>query len=737
MSQTSQRRASDRGVESHPDAPRPNVVFVLLDDVGYGAPSTFGGPVHTPALDELSAQGLRYRRFHTTAICSPTRASMLTGRDPHLTGVGTVLNSAFEHPAYRGVLRPETAMLPRMLQQAGYATACIGKWHLAPTWESTQAGPFTRWPTGQGFDHFYGFLGGETHQYEPTLYEGTRPVDRPEPTDGGEYHLTEDLVDSSISWIRAQKTLNPERPFFLYLAPGATHAPLQVPGEWSAKYAGRFDEGWDAMRVQIHARQQQVGSIAPGCGLTSRPEEIPAWADLSDDERTVAVRLMEVYAGFLEHTDTQIGRLVADLKESGEFDNTLFVYVVGDNGSSAEGGPEGALSYMGTLQGLPESTEHRVANLDRIGRADSYPQYPAGWAWALTTPFQWMKQVASHLGGTRNPMVVSWPEGITDPGGVRDQFGHVNDLAPTVLELAGVEMPESVDGVVQLPMDGTSLAYSFNDAEAPERHTTQYFEVNGHRSIYHEGWMASAHHGGVPWNVGRPGKGRDFDEDRWELYDLTSDWSQSVDLAEQHPERLAELTELFTAEAGRVGILPLVDARVSRTKMPKLFEGRTSFSFLPGIGGIPEEQAPRLIGRSWHLRADLTTGPDVLGVVATMGGRAAGWSLWIDPQHRPVLTYRTFEVDRVELRGEPLASGEHTVEIAFGYDGGWGAGADLSLVVDGVATSGRIRATPLVIFSIDETFDVGGSTGSPVGDHPPVYPFSGGTLKRVDLELDG
>ncbi|WP_235734797.1 arylsulfatase [Nocardioides alcanivorans] len=392
---------------------RPNIVVVLLDDVGFGAASTFGGPVHTPTLDRLAARGLRYNRFHTTAICSPTRASLLTGRDAHVTGVGTVLNSAFDHPAYRGVLRDETAMVPRHLSDAGYSTACIGKWHLSPTWESSQVGPFTRWPTGRGFDHFYGFLGGETHQFEPTLYEGTRPVHRPE---GDDYHLTEDLVDKSVEWIRMQRAMTPDRPFFLYLTPGATHAPLHVPQGWREKYAGSFDQGWDVVREQTWAKQLAEGVTPEGTGLTPRPEEIPAWETLSADERTVAARLMEVYAAFLEHTDTHLGRLVAELEESGQFDNTLFCYVVGDNGSSAEGGPVGALNYMGTLQGLAESTELRMAALDRIGTADSYAQYPAGWAWAMTTPFQWMKQVASHLGGTRNPMVVSWPDGIEGAG---------------------------------------------------------------------------------------------------------------------------------------------------------------------------------------------------------------------------------------------------------------------------------------------------------------------------------
>jgi arylsulfatase len=719
------------------DANRPNVVVVLLDDVGFGAAGTFGGLVDTPTLDALAGRGLRYNRFHTTAICSPTRAALLTGRDAHATGVGTVLNSAFDHPAYNGVLRPETASVARVLQHSGYATACIGKWHLAPAWESSQVGPFGRWPTGQGFDHFYGFLGGETHQFEPTLYQGTAPVDRP---DRDDYHLTEDLVDQSISWIDQQQVLNPERPWFVYLAPGATHAPLHVPSAWSERYRGRFDEGWDAAREEIFARQLAAGVVPEGAGLTPRPEEIPAWADLTDDERTVAARLMEVYAGFLEHTDVQLGRLVAALEESGQFEDTLFCYVVGDNGSSAEGGPAGGLNYMGTLQGLAESTELRLSALDRIGGADSYAQYPAGWAWALTTPFRWMKQVASHLGGTRNPMVLTWPRGIARRGEVRTQFGHVNDLAPTILEVAGVEMPEEVDGVRQLPLDGTSLAYTFDEPEAEERHHTQYFEVNGHRALYHRGWMASAHHGGVPWTVGLPGTPRAFEDDTWELYDLREDFSQLDDVSEQHPERLAELRDLFDREAGRVGILPLRDARVSRTRMPRLTEGRTSFRFPGGTVGVPESQAPRMVGRSWHLLADLdVTGGEAHGVVATMGGRAAGWSVWVDAKSRPVLTYRTFEVDRVELVGEPLSHGRHVIEVAFRYDGGgFGRGGDLTLVQDGeVVATGRVAATPPAVFSIDETFDVGSTTGSPVGDHPAVYPFAGGAVRHVDIELDG
>lgn len=714
---------------------RPNVVVVLLDDVGYGAAATFGGPIATPTLDAMRAEGLAYNRFHTTAICSPTRASLLTGRDPHASGVGTVLNSANAHPGYEGVLRPETATVATMLRRAGYATACIGKWHLSPPWESSQAGPFDRWPTGQGFDRFYGFLGGETHQYQPTLYEGTAPV---EPSSDPGYHLTEDLADQSIRWVRMQRSMNPDRPFFLYLAPGATHAPLHVPREWSDRYRGRFAHGWDAERDRVLERQIERGVVPAGTRMTPRPDEIPAWDGLGGDERRLAERLMEVYAGFLEHTDVQVGRLVDELKRGGDFDDTLFVYIVGDNGSSAEGGLPGSANYMGALQGVDAPPAETLARLDDIGTADSYPQYPAGWAWAMTAPYQWVKQIASHLGGTRNPMALTWPNGISG-GGLRSQFAHVNDIAPTILEAAGLAMPETVDGVRQEPMHGTSLVYTFDAPDAPERHTTQYFEVYGHRSIYHEGWMASAHHGGVPWTVGRPGADRRFEDDVWELYDLRDDFSQAVDLAAAEPERLAELRAVFEREAGRVGILPLRDARVARTRMPNLAAGRKRFTYHPGAVGVPESNAPRMIGRSWTIEAPVTVAGRARGVVATMGGRAAGWSLYVDGAGRPVFVYRTFDIARAELAPDlVLAPGPHVLRVDFTADGdGLGRGGTLVLTVDGArAAADRLAATPPMIFSIDETFDVGLSSGSPVGDHPPAFPFRGGEIGRVDITLD-
>lgn len=730
------------GAQSSAPDGAPNVVVVLLDDVGFGATATFGGPARTPTLEALAQRGLRYNRFHTTAICSPTRASLLTGRDPHVAGVGAVLNSAIARPGYEGVLKKETATIAEVLRQHGYSTAAFGKWHLTPAWEASPAGPFDRWPTGAGFEKFYGFLGGETDQFEPSLIEGTRPVFRP---DGDNYHLTEDLANQAIRWIRMQQSLTPAKPFFVYFAPGATHAPLQVPPEWIERYKGSFDEGWDAMRERIFAQQKRLGVIPADAKLTPRPKEMPAWDSLSADEKRVATRLMEVYAAYLEHTDVQIGRLVNALKEGGQFDNTLFIYVVGDNGSSAEGDLLGSINYMGAMQGVPESTARKLARLDEIGSRGTHPQYPAGWAWALDTPFQWVKQVASHLGGTRTPMVVTWPARIKDSGGLRSQFGHVNDIAPTILEAVGLRAPEFVSGVRQLPMDGVSLLYSFPDERAPERHTTQYFEVNGNRAIYHTGWLASAFHGKLPWNVARSTPDRPVDDDVWELYDLSRDFSQADDRSAEQSDKLKEMRTLFDKEAARVRILPLRDASAVRpgTGLPSLSTGRTEFTYYPGAAGIPESAAPRLFNRSWTLKAEIDV-PQAGGggVIATMGGHNAGWTLYLDKQARAVFEYRTFEAARIKLvDAQALAPGKNSLQVDFDYDGGgYGKGGAVTLAVNGRAVAGgRLQLTPPAVFSIDETFDLEVDSGSPAGDYPQGaalgYPLPDGVLKVVDIRL--
>lgn len=719
---------------------KPNIVLVLLDDVGFGATSTFGGAIATPTLDALAEEGLRFNRFHTTAICSPTRASLLTGRDSHAANVGAVLNSASAVPGYQGLIQASTATLPAILREHGYATGAFGKWHLAPPWETTPAGPFDRWPTGLGFDEFYGFLGGETDQFEPTLYHGIQPIFRPE---GEAYHVTEDIVDQSIHWIEQTRKANTQKPFLLYLAPGATHAPLQVPKSWIHLYRGKFSGGWDALREQILKRQIQRGVVPANTQLTPRPEQLPAWESLSADQRAVAERLMETYAGFLAHTDYHIGRLVQALKDRGEFDNTLFVYIAGDNGSSAEGGVAGSINYMGALQGLRDPLAMQTAALDRIGDESTYPQYPAGWAWALTSPFQWVKQVASHLGGTRVGAVITWPAMIQDQAGeIRSQFTHVNDIAPTVLDALGIEAPNVFNQVAQKPMDGRSFLDALQTGDAPEHKTTQLFEVNGNRAIYHDGWMASAFHQRLPWSVGVRGKASDMSEDTWELYNLNDDFSQSTDLSEKAPAKLAELREVFRARAQTMGIYPIQSAMDTMFSMPapNLGKDLQEVVYPQPVIGITENQTVNIFNKSWYLKATVE-GKSPTGVIATMGGVAAGWSLYLDAQSHAVFEYKTFELAKVALRSEVPVSGQSHIEVRFDYDGGgWAKGGEFSLLVNQTAVAGeRILVTPPAYFSIDETFDMGLDTGSAAGAYPEGvpqgFPFSGGTLRDIILSL--
>lgn len=725
-------------LQARAPAGAPNVVLVLLDDVGFGAASTFGGAAETPALDELARDGLRYNRFHTTAICSPTRAALLSGRNAHAVGIGAVMNTADERPGYHGVHAQDAATIAEILRASGYNTAAFGKWHQTPDWEISQSGPFDRWPTGQGFEKFYGFLGGETDQFEPTLIEGTTPVMRPAVED---YHLTEDLATRAIEWMRAQQSVTPDKPFFVYFAPGATHAPLQVPKAWIERYRGRFDAGWDALREQIFARQKKLGVVPVNTVLTPRPPGLPAWERLSADEKKVAARLMEIYAGFLAHTDAQVGRIVRAVKASGEFDNTLFIYIVGDNGGSPEGGIAGSINYMGTIQGLPEDRRQMLERLESLGGPEAYAHYPVGWAWATNTPFQWTKTIASHLGGTRNPLVITWPKGIADRGGMRSQFSHVNDILPTVLEAAGLEAPAVMNGIEQKPFDGTSLVYSFADAQAPERHRTQYFEVFGHRAIYHDGWMASAFHARLPWEVISVTQ-KPFETDRWELYDLRTDFSQAHDLAAREPERLAQLQTLFQKEAERNQVLPLRDT-IFNPPLPSLTGKRTEFTYYPGAVGIPEKGAPNILNRSWSVSATIEVpASGARGVIATMGGSPAGWSLYLDSTGKPVFAYRAFEAGSIELVGErALGAGRHVLQVDFDYDGGgYSKGGTARLLLDGVPQrEGRVTATPPGFFSIDETFDIGIDTGSAAGRYPAAgalgYPFSGGRIERVDVRL--
>lgn len=716
----------------------PNIVLVLLDDVGFGAPSTFGGPAQTTTLDRLAREGLRYNRFHTTAICSPTRASLLTGRNPHAAGVGAVMNSSDARPGYSGFQGKDTATIATILRENGYATGAFGKWHQTPDWELTQAGPFDRWPTGAGFDTFYGFQGGETDQFNPTLYQGTAPVMRPA---GDNYHLTEDLANRAVNWLHTVRTSGPGRPFFLYFATGGIHAPIQVPKEWIDKYRGQFDQGWDKLREEVFARQKKLGVIPANTKLTPRPAELPAWDSLTPEQKRFSSRLMESYAAYLAHTDAQVGKLVDDLKANGEFDNTLFIYVVGDNGASAEGGLEGSLDYMGRLTGISPAPDAKAfAREDEIGGPSTYAHINSAWAWASDAPFQWTKAVASHLGGTRNAMVLSWPTRIAREGGMRSQFGHVNDIVPTILEVTGIPTPAEVDGVPQKPMNGVSLAYTFNDPKAQERHSTQYFEVFGHRSIYHEGWMASAFHSRYPWTVSAD-NGRPFEEDKWELYDLRTDFSQSRDLAAKNPKKLEELKALFTAEASANQVLPLGGQAPGKGNLPDPSGGRESIDYRQGDIGVPEVALPRMFSRSWTMRATIDTTDRARGVVAALGGTDSGMALYLDGDGRPKFTYRLFDVKTVDLVGPgPLTPGKHSIQVDFDYvGGGYGKGGTLKMAVDDQpVSSDRIPATPY-LFSIHETFGVGLDTGAPVGRYPADarlgYPIEGAKIGRVTIRV--
>ncbi|EFG79052.1 arylsulfatase [Mycobacterium parascrofulaceum ATCC BAA-614] len=722
----------------YPPAGAPNVVVALLDDVGFGAASTFGGPVPTPALDRVAGAGLRYNQFHTTALCSPTRAALLTGRNHHSAHMGTICEIAYGLPGYDSVIPQSTATVAEVLRLNGYSTALFGKAHFTPTWETGPAGPFDRWPTGLGFERFYGFLGGDTSQYEPALYDQITPI---EPYAGrDDYHLTEDLADRAIEWIRLQQTSAPDKPFFVYFAPGATHSPHHVWPEWSDRFAGHFDDGWDALRERTHARQLEMGIIPSGTRLTPRPEQIPAWADYDDRYKPVARRLMEVYAGFLAHTDAQIGRIVDALDELGQWDDTLFIYLCGDNGASGEGTLHGAWSSPAFQNGMPEDPEWLLAHMSDFGTRRCENHYNVGWAWALDAPFQWMKQVASHFGGTRNGLAISWPRGMTAAGEQRGQFHHVIDIAPTILEAAGVEMPARVNGVEQKPVEGVSMRYSFDDAAAASRRTTQYFEIFGNRAVYQDGWIAACFHGRLPWV--RAQRATPFgDTERWELYHLTEDFSQGVDLAAQHPDKLADLQAVFDAEARKYDVYPLSDATLARAlpaNRPSPLAGRTSVTYYPGQVRIPEPVTLGYTSTSFELMAHLFIPPGgAQGVIMSIGGAMAGWSLYLsDGVPHFVYNYFGRELTTVAATG-PLSEGPVALRLSFDYDGGGlGKGASVSLRAgDTEVASGRVDRTVPFRFSMSgETLDVGTDTGSPVVPYGHDVRFTG-RIDRIDATV--
>lgn len=714
----------------------PNIVIVLLDDVGFGAAGGFGGPVATPALDRLARNGLRYNAFHTTALCSPTRAALLTGRNHHSVGSGQITELATGFDGYTSMIPKSTATIAELLRQHGYNTSAWGKWHNTPSWETSSTGPFDRWPTGMGFEKFYGFIGGESHQYEPPLYEGTTPIERPNKPG---YTLNNDLADQAIAWIRLQKSVAPGKPFFVYFAPGATHAPHHVPKEWSDKYQGKFDQGWDALREETFERQKKLGIIPANAKLTPRPPQIPAWESLTPERRKIASRLMEIYAGYLAQTDSEVGRIVEAIGELGVLDNTMIIYIVGDNGASGEGTPYGVLNEMSVLNGVPEDPSVVLKHLDELGGPTAYNHYPVGFAWACDTPFQWTKQVASHFGGTRNAMVISWPKQIRDGGGLRSQFHHCIDIVPTILEAVGIPEPSMVNGVPQKPIEGISMMYTFDDPKAAGRRRTQYFEMMANRALYDNGWIASCFHGRVPWEFSFV-KGSCFDTEKWELYNLAEDFSQADNLADKYPEKLRALQDLFWAEAAKHNVLPLDDRggdRVDTANWPVPGGDRTKFTFYAGAVRIPEASAPVTKNRSFTIEADVDIPQGgAEGVVTAIGGVVGGWSLYFK-DGKPSFTYNYLTDERPTITSsEKLDQGPATIRYEFAYDGsGAGKGGISKLLVNNqLVAQGRIERTVPLLFSCDETFDVGTDTGSPVGLYPRDFAFTG-TIKKVDVEL--
>ncbi|MDR7251345.1 arylsulfatase [Nocardioides sp. BE266] len=728
-----------RPVEAPPRSP--NVVVVLVDDMGFGASSPYGGPCEMPTAQRLADEGLRYSRFHVTSLCSPTRQALMTGRNHHSVGMGVTSEMSTPEPGYHGYRPASAATIAQILSGNGYCTAAIGKWHQTPPVEVSPSGPFPRWPMGEGFDFFYGFMGAEMNHWYPQLYQGRYAVEPDKlPEDG--YHLSEDLVEKAISWIENQQAITPDRPFFTYVAFGATHAPFHVAPEWRDKYAGRFDAGWDAQREETLARQKELGIVPESTDLAPWATGVPRWEELDETEKRVAARFMETYAGFAEHTDAQVGRLVEALEDMGVLDDTLIIYMLGDNGASGEGGPRGTFREHLVGHGIQDETADMAARLDTLGDPTTYAIYPVGWALAMNTPYPWTKQLA-HLGGTRDGMIVRWGNGIEARGEIRHQWHHVIDVLPTILEAAGVPAPAVYGGVDQQPIEGTSLAYSFDDADAPERRSTQYFEMIGNRGIFHEGWTAVTQHS-IPWEMVGDDK-PPFDEDVWELYDHTSgDWSQAHDVASKHPDKLRELQELFMQEAARYHVLPL-DDRVTERENPDvagrldLHLGRSSLSFGPRVGRLTEEAAPNVKNRSHVITADLEVVTGASGVVAAQGGRFGGWSLYL-VNGVPHYAYNFVGRDLTVVRGgKPMLPGRHDLVVRFDYDGGpVGSGADVRLEVDGVAVgSGRIPTTTAYYFSFDETFNVGVDRGTPVvDDYLPVRNAFEGLIHRVRFDLD-
>jgi len=711
----------------------------LIDDIGFGGPSTFGGPIQTPTLDGLADAGLTYNNFHTTALCSPTRMALKTGRNHHTGNTGSIMETATAYPGNTGQVPNSVAPLAEILRLNGYSTSAFGKWHETAAWETSVSGPYDRWPTHQGFDKFYGFIGGETDQWYPLIYDGVTRVTPPKSDD---YHFTVDMSDQAIGWVRAQQSMTPDKPFFMYFATGAVHAPHHVPKEWADKYRGKFDAGWDAVRAETIARQRQMGVVPANTELGPKPEDLKDWEALSEDERRLFSRQAEVFAGFLEQTDHEIGRLVTAIEDIGELDNTLFIYIAGDNGTSAEGGFVGMYNEMTYFNGVVEKVEDLVPLIDEWGRKETFPHMAAAWAVAFDSPFTWTKQVASDFGGTRNGMVIHWPEGIEEQGGLRSQFGHVIDIAPTILEAAGLPEPKSVNGTIQTPIEGQSLLYTFNDANAKERHTTQYFEMFGNRAIYQDGWLARTLHR-APWQTsGLP----PLENDVWDLYNVRDDFSLTRNLAHEYPEKLAAMQAVFMSEAEKYNVLPIDDRTIERMNpalagRPDLLGDRSSMTLYGGMDGMMENTFMNIKNRSKTITAELEIpAGGASGAILSQGGKFGGWSLYMKDS-KPAYTYNFLGLQRYTVESSnAIPAGPATVVVDFAYDGGGlGKGGLATLSVNGNRVGEtRVEMTQAMVFSADETADVG------LDNQPPVAIGIGvgrdetrffGTIHKITLDV--
>ena len=713
----------------------PNVLLIMTDDTGFGSAGTFGGPVPMPNLEALARRGLVYNQFCTTALCSPTRAALLTGRNHHSVGFGVLSELSTGYPGYNAQLPKSAATIGEVLRQNGYSTSWFGKNHNTPQREVTPSGPFDRWPSGFGFEEFYGFMGGETNPWAPILYHNHDQVDVP--VDDPTYILDRDLADHAIDWLRLQHTVTPDKPFLLYYAPQTSHAPLGAPTEWIAKFKGRFDHGWDKVREETFKRQKAAGIIPASAELTPRPPEMPAWDSLTPDQKKLAARMMEVYAAALAYSDDQIGRVLKELQDSGQLDNTIVIFIEGDNGGSGEGGLAGTTNEIMTQNGISPDQATMMADFDRIGGPMTATQYPVPWAWAMNAPFQWTKQVASHLGGMRNGMVISWPSHIKPDGRTRNQFASVIDIAPTLYEVIGITPPSEVNGVRQMPIDGHSLASSFAKADAPSPHTTQYFEIMGNRAIYKDGWMASTHPLRLPWTRSATPKPDDY---KWELYHVAQDYSQAHDLAAKQPAKLKEMQDAFYAEAEKYKVLPIDSRGFDRLNDMSQFrpDQRLHYTYYRGPYRYESGAWPDLKNRSWSVNAAVEiTGTSTQGMIVGEGGRFCGWGLMMQ-DGKPVFIYRRSRMpgDMLRIEGdERLSPGKHQIQLVFGYDGGgMGKGGNASLRVDGKEVAGGHVADTVPSW-ISEPGTIGRDVGTPLSeDYALPFRFQG-EIEKVDFDI--